>query len=111
MNVKYYEQVDDVFKLAANLSEKIIKNHAFQDGNKRTALVAADMFLKINGYRLQETPLGQDSANNDLAAAHNAVCTDQWTVDDLAGLYARVAAAIPEWSEEIVQYRDGSVEY
>ena len=29
----------------------------------------------------------------------------------LAGFYARVAAAIPEWSEEIVEYRDGSVEY
>jgi len=40
-----------VFQLAANLSEKIMKNHAYQDGNKRTALVAADMFLKINGYK------------------------------------------------------------
>ena len=69
------------------------------------------MFLKINGYRLQKTPLGQDSVNDDIAAAHNAACTSQWTVDDLAGFYERIAAAITRWREEIVQYRDGSVEH
>lgn len=111
MNVNHYEQTDDIFKLAANLSEKIIKNHAFQDGNKRTALVAADMFLKINGYRLQEIPLAKDSVNADLAAAHNAICTNQWTVEQLAGFYERIAAAIPEWSQEILQYRNEAVEY
>ncbi|OJJ42426.1 hypothetical protein ASPZODRAFT_137334 [Penicilliopsis zonata CBS 506.65] len=52
MNMKHYAKEDDVFQLAANLAEKIMKNHAFQDGNKRTALLAADMFLKINGYYL-----------------------------------------------------------
>lgn len=52
MNIKHYAKEDDVFQLAANLAEKIMKDHAFQDGNKRTALLAADMFLKINGYYL-----------------------------------------------------------
>jgi death-on-curing family protein len=47
MNVKHYSGQSNLFQLAANLSEKIMKNHAFQDGNKRAALVAADMFLKI----------------------------------------------------------------
>lgn len=30
----------------------IISNHVFQDGNKRTGLEAALLFLKINGWRL-----------------------------------------------------------
>jgi len=30
----------------------IISNHVFQDGNKRTGLEAALLFLKLNGYKL-----------------------------------------------------------
>jgi death-on-curing family protein len=56
MNIKHYNNEQNLFQLAASLSEKIMKNHAYQDGNKRTALVAADMFLKINVYQLQEVP-------------------------------------------------------
>jgi prophage maintenance system killer protein len=111
MNVKHYEGVNDIFKLAANLAAKIMKNHAYQDGNKRTALVAADMFLKINGYCLQETPLSQDSRGVGLENAHSAVCTDQWTADNLAEYYRQIATEIPGWSEEIVKYRNDSVEY
>ena len=37
-----------------------MKNHAYPDGNKRVVLVAADMFLKINGYKLQVAPLRND---------------------------------------------------
>jgi hypothetical protein len=36
VNVKCYGSQDNLFQLAASLSEKIMKNHAFQDGNKRT---------------------------------------------------------------------------
>ena len=31
----------------------ISRNHAFTDGNKRTALVAAGLFLQLNGWRLE----------------------------------------------------------
>ena len=31
----------------------IIDNHVFQDGNKRTGLEAALLFLKLNGYQLK----------------------------------------------------------
>ncbi|KAI9676748.1 MAG: hypothetical protein M1829_002843 [Trizodia sp. TS-e1964] len=111
MNVKHYENFQDVFKLAACLAEKIMKNHAFQDGNKRTALVAADMFLKINGYRLQETPVAQDSVNTDLAAAHNAICTNHWTVEDLARFYERISATTSESDAYVLQYQNEPVEY
>ncbi|QUC17169.1 uncharacterized protein UV8b_01410 [Ustilaginoidea virens] len=48
---RYGEQ--DLFRLAGVLAQKIILNHAYQDGNKRISLLAADIFLKINGYQLQ----------------------------------------------------------
>ncbi len=39
-------------ELAAAYLFGIARNHAFVDGNKRTALVASGAFLIINGYRL-----------------------------------------------------------
>lgn len=39
-------------ELAAAYLFGIARNHAFVDGNKRTALVAAGAFLIINGHRL-----------------------------------------------------------
>jgi death-on-curing protein len=38
--------------LAAAYAFGIAKNHPFVDGNKRTALVAAELFLGVNGYDL-----------------------------------------------------------
>lgn len=43
----------DLFAKAAALMESIIKNHPFVDGNKRTAITAAGIFLQRNGCRLQ----------------------------------------------------------
>jgi death-on-curing protein len=42
----------DVAALAASYAFGIAKNHAFVDGNKRTALVALELFLDCNGYCL-----------------------------------------------------------
>jgi death-on-curing protein len=43
----------DVFELAAAYADGIANNHPFIDGNKRTALVAAALFLEMNGYTLR----------------------------------------------------------
>ena len=43
----------DVFHKAAALKESIIKNHPFVDGNKRTAITSASIFLLRNGYSLE----------------------------------------------------------
>lgn len=43
----------DLFDLAAPYAFGIVKNHPFLDGNKRSALMAAAMFLEINGYTFQ----------------------------------------------------------
>ena len=54
---KYYYGQDDVFQLTGILAERIILNHAYQGANKRAALLAADMFLKIKGFQLQKNRL------------------------------------------------------
>jgi death on curing protein len=43
-------------QLAALYAVGIAKNHAFLDGNKRTAFVASILFLEENGYRFQADP-------------------------------------------------------
>ena len=42
----------DLIEEAAALWESLAQNHAFIDGNKRTAFAAAYIFLLINGARL-----------------------------------------------------------
>lgn len=41
-----------IFEKAAALMHSLLKNHAFVDGNKRTALASTGIFLKLNGYAL-----------------------------------------------------------
>lgn len=41
--------------MAAAYLFHICRNHPFVDGNKRTALAAAEVFLALNGRRLQAT--------------------------------------------------------
>ena len=50
----YYK---DIVAEAAALLESLAINHPFVDGNKRIAFAAADVFLRINGWRLQRAPL------------------------------------------------------
>jgi death-on-curing protein len=42
----------DIFDLAAAYLFGVLKNHPFVDGNKRTGLAAADLFLYFNGFSL-----------------------------------------------------------
>jgi death on curing protein len=50
-NLYAYEQAD-LFSLAAAYGYGIAKNHAFIDGNKRTAFMVMFTFLQVNGWRL-----------------------------------------------------------
>ena len=38
---------------SAALFESLIRNHPFIDGNKRLVFFATDVFLRLNGYKLQ----------------------------------------------------------
>jgi death-on-curing protein len=44
---------DDMVTLAAMLLLGIGQNHPFEQGNKRTAFLAAGIFLELNGYRFE----------------------------------------------------------
>ncbi len=55
---------DDIVAEAAALLESLAINHPFVDGNKRIAFAAADVFLRINGWRLQRAPM-QDLCADD----------------------------------------------
>jgi death on curing protein len=48
----YSDSPPDLAGLAAAYAFGILKNHPFLDGNKRTALVVARTFLKLNGCDL-----------------------------------------------------------
>jgi death on curing protein len=65
----------DLFSKAAALLESLIGNHAFVDGNKRTAITTAGLFLRLNGYRL--TTSNQELENFTLQCAQNLVSLDQ----------------------------------
>jgi death-on-curing protein len=51
VNLHAYGQ-PDIFDLAASYGYGVVKNHPFVDGNKRTAFLAAYVFLRINGWLL-----------------------------------------------------------
>ena len=42
--------------MAAALFESLLMNHPFLDGNKRVAFFATDVFLRLNGWRLDVDP-------------------------------------------------------
>ena len=42
----------DVADLAAAYAFGLVRNHPFIDGNKRTGFVAAELFLRLNGFTL-----------------------------------------------------------
>ena len=49
------ELYPDIFQKVAALIESLTKNHPFIDGNKRTAIASAGIFLEKNGYLLETT--------------------------------------------------------
>lgn len=49
---------ETIFDKAAAFMHSLLKNHAFVDGNKRTSLACVGIFLKINGYDLEN--MGKD---------------------------------------------------
>jgi death-on-curing protein len=58
----------DVADLAAAYAFGIARNHAFVDGNKRTAWVVARLFLALNGVALKFEPAEAISAMEALAS-------------------------------------------
>jgi death on curing protein len=68
-NIHAYGEAD-LFVLAAAYASGIVRNHPFVDGNKRTAFLAAYVFLRINGLHLVADEV--DAAAAVLALASGA---------------------------------------
>ena len=60
----------DVAALAAAYGFGLARNHAFIDGNKRTAFVAVELFLTLNGCALTAGDVECVLTMLDLAAGH-----------------------------------------
>jgi death-on-curing protein len=50
------ELYPDLFTKTAVLMDSLINNHPFLDGNKRTGVAAAGLFLLLNGLKLNASP-------------------------------------------------------
>jgi death-on-curing protein len=64
----------DVFHKGAALLESLARNHPFLDGNKRTAITAACIFLERNGCRIEATQKELERITLDVAVgatSHN----------------------------------------
>ena len=48
---------NNLFEEAAALMDRLANNHCFSDGNKRTAFVATDAFLRRHGFYLDVEPV------------------------------------------------------
>ena len=46
---------DDLAEMGSALFESLIMNHPFVDGNKRIAFFSTDVFLRLNGFKLEVT--------------------------------------------------------
>ncbi|MCL6476746.1 MAG: type II toxin-antitoxin system death-on-curing family toxin [Firmicutes bacterium] len=72
-----YEPNADMARLAAAYAWAIVRNHPFVDGNKRVALVACRVFLRLNGYDLSAS--AEDKYRMFMGIASGGVSEDQFT--------------------------------
>jgi death-on-curing protein len=70
----------DAASLAASYAFGIARNHPFVDGNKRTALVVSETFLRINGYRL-------DATNAELVVRFMALAAGELSEEELGAWF------------------------
>lgn len=68
----------DIADLAASYAIGIARNHAFLDGNKRTAWVVAETFLLKNGYEL--IARDQDGVTTMLAVADGSMPEQEFAI-------------------------------
>jgi death on curing protein len=52
-----YERRADLARLAAAYGFGLVRNHPFNDGNKRAGFLAVGLFLALNGLRLDADPI------------------------------------------------------
>jgi death-on-curing protein len=67
----------DIVEVAAAYSFYLCRNHPFIDGNKRTALAACIVFLRLNG--IEPKPDGPEWEELTMSVAESAIDRDETT--------------------------------
>lgn len=75
--LEHYEGEASIPRLAASLSWALLRNHPFNDGNKRAAFAAIMIFLTRNRYRITCTEVEETAMT--LRAAASEISEDEWT--------------------------------
>jgi death-on-curing protein len=86
-NVFAYADSPSLPRLAASYAYGIARNHAFVDGNKRTALVVSEGFLRLNGMKVVSNP--EEKYLTFLHLADGSL-----SEDDLAAWFAKHAVPL-----------------
>jgi len=80
------EPYETLIDKAAALLHSLVCNHAFSDGNKRAGLIAADVFLQLNGAYIDE------SDEEEIFGIVMAVATHE--LDEVSAIAERLAPLI-----------------
>ena len=83
----------DIVSLAGSLLLGIGRNHPFEQGNKRTAMAAASVFLRLNGYSFvapDGEPLGMFVERSILGSISESVFFDA---------FRKCVVTTEEWEE------------
>jgi death on curing protein len=67
----------NLFDLAASYAHGIVKNHPFLDGNKRSGLMAAALFLELNGQNFR--PPEEEAVLQTLGLAAGEIDADGYS--------------------------------
>jgi death on curing protein len=76
----------DIFAKAAALMDSLIGNHPFLDGNKRTGITAAGIFLLRNGSQLIATNLELEDFTLEVARSEHSLSEIAAWLQDHASL-------------------------
>jgi len=87
LNVFAYADQPDIFRLAASYAFGIARNHAFVDGNKRTALVVSLTFLDRNGWNIV-------ASKQDLYFTFLHLAEGSFSEDELTAWFTQHAVAL-----------------
>lgn len=83
------ELYPDLFTKTAAVMDSLVRNHPFVDGNKRTAITAAGIFLWINRY-----PLNVE--NSEMTRFTLACAQSQLSLDEIANWFKQHSSPIGE---------------
>lgn len=77
----------DLLTKAAALFDSLVRNHPFVDGNKRTAIAATGIFLRVNGYQLTVE-------NSEMVRFTLACAQTQLTMDEIVEWFVKFSSLL-----------------